>query len=417
MLVFTFCFHSNHYAKQLLVLSTSSPRDLKGALGCPSPGSQWPQDVSSSIQVVNTVAFSSVAVNFLKTHLWDPESYCSWEGDWPLVPVRGSTGVHLGSILPSAPASWEVPSIPHFPRQDFSEGCDAPPALFVGFQWWWCLLRDVCVTLWHSPCPFSPPPALSCPLSWVFRTGLFTPDMAFETIVKKQVKKIKEPCLKCVDMVISELINTVRQCTKKVTGGSMELAPSTPSLAAAQHCDWGRDLPAATLVFLTTSSAWLDLSGTSLGRSSKQAKQKHCGTWAMGLFPKIFTAKGCWRCSPHTPPVCSTTPDSSPSQGYFLQGHIWLKFSFWFYFPSQKLGFNLCPLSSARNRRVNPRQAFSIRAGCCWLGVWGWTLEATTVTAVGCITGERSCGVWLGFWLAWSISRSGRAAHGWEGSC
>lgn len=79
--------------------------------------------------------------------------------------------------------------------------------------------------------------------------------MAFETIVKKQVKKIKEPCLKCVDMVISELINTVRQCTKKVTGGSMELAPSTPSLAAAQHCDWGRDLPAATLVFLTTSSA------------------------------------------------------------------------------------------------------------------------------------------------------------------
>ncbi|ELK07236.1 Dynamin-1 [Pteropus alecto] len=48
-----------------------------------------------------------------------------------------------------------------------------------------------------------------------FRTGLFTPDMAFETIVKKQVKKIREPCLKCVDMVISELISTVRQCTKK----------------------------------------------------------------------------------------------------------------------------------------------------------------------------------------------------------
>ncbi|MEJ1271696.1 dynamin 3 [Cricetulus griseus] len=47
-------------------------------------------------------------------------------------------------------------------------------------------------------------------------TGLFTPDMAFETIVKKQVKKIREPCLKCVDMVISELISTVRQCTKKL---------------------------------------------------------------------------------------------------------------------------------------------------------------------------------------------------------
>uniref|UniRef100_A0A3Q0SS00 Interferon-induced GTP-binding protein Mx n=1 Tax=Amphilophus citrinellus TaxID=61819 RepID=A0A3Q0SS00_AMPCI len=48
------------------------------------------------------------------------------------------------------------------------------------------------------------------------RTGLFTPDMAFETIVKRQIGKIKEPCTKCVDMVISELVITVRQCTKKL---------------------------------------------------------------------------------------------------------------------------------------------------------------------------------------------------------
>ncbi|KAK3508771.1 hypothetical protein QTP70_006025 [Hemibagrus guttatus] len=40
--------------------------------------------------------------------------------------------------------------------------------------------------------------------------------MAFETIVKRQIAKIKEPCQKCVDMVISELVNTVRQCTKKL---------------------------------------------------------------------------------------------------------------------------------------------------------------------------------------------------------
>lgn len=40
--------------------------------------------------------------------------------------------------------------------------------------------------------------------------------MAFETIVKRQIGKIKEPCTKCVDMVISELVITVRQCTKKV---------------------------------------------------------------------------------------------------------------------------------------------------------------------------------------------------------
>uniref|UniRef100_A0A667ZGP8 Interferon-induced GTP-binding protein Mx n=1 Tax=Myripristis murdjan TaxID=586833 RepID=A0A667ZGP8_9TELE len=48
------------------------------------------------------------------------------------------------------------------------------------------------------------------------RTGLFTPDMAFEAIVKKQIVKLKEPCIKCVDMVIQELINTVRQCSNKL---------------------------------------------------------------------------------------------------------------------------------------------------------------------------------------------------------
>ncbi|KAA8595093.1 hypothetical protein FQN60_012228 [Etheostoma spectabile] len=42
-------------------------------------------------------------------------------------------------------------------------------------------------------------------------TGLFTPDLAFEAIVKKQIIKLKEPCLKCIDLVIQELINTVRQ--------------------------------------------------------------------------------------------------------------------------------------------------------------------------------------------------------------
>ncbi|KAG5285426.1 hypothetical protein AALO_G00003230 [Alosa alosa] len=48
------------------------------------------------------------------------------------------------------------------------------------------------------------------------RTGLFTPDMAFEAIVKKQIVKLKEPCIKCIDLVIQELINTVRQCSNKL---------------------------------------------------------------------------------------------------------------------------------------------------------------------------------------------------------
>uniref|UniRef100_A0A674NZF6 Dynamin-2 n=1 Tax=Takifugu rubripes TaxID=31033 RepID=A0A674NZF6_TAKRU len=48
------------------------------------------------------------------------------------------------------------------------------------------------------------------------RTGLFTPDLAFEAIVKKQIIKLKEPCVKCIDLVIQELISTVRQCTNKL---------------------------------------------------------------------------------------------------------------------------------------------------------------------------------------------------------
>lgn len=48
------------------------------------------------------------------------------------------------------------------------------------------------------------------------RVGLFTPDMAFEAIVKKQINRLKEPCLKAVDLVIAELSNVVRLCADKV---------------------------------------------------------------------------------------------------------------------------------------------------------------------------------------------------------
>lgn len=58
------------------------------------------------------------------------------------------------------------------------------------------------------------------------RTGLFTPDLAFEFIVKKQIIKLKTPCLKCIDLVIQELINTVRQCTNKVLQMSSISRPS-----------------------------------------------------------------------------------------------------------------------------------------------------------------------------------------------
>nr|XP_057906406.1 dynamin-3 isoform X4 [Doryrhamphus excisus] len=48
------------------------------------------------------------------------------------------------------------------------------------------------------------------------RTGLFTPDLAFEAIVKKQILKLKEPSLKCVDLVVSELTALAVKCAVKL---------------------------------------------------------------------------------------------------------------------------------------------------------------------------------------------------------
>ncbi|KAI2668963.1 Dynamin-2 [Labeo rohita] len=53
-------------------------------------------------------------------------------------------------------------------------------------------------------------------INTVRQTGLFTPDLAFEAIVKKQIVKLKEPCLKCVDLVVSELATLIRKCTEKL---------------------------------------------------------------------------------------------------------------------------------------------------------------------------------------------------------
>ncbi len=40
--------------------------------------------------------------------------------------------------------------------------------------------------------------------------------MAFEVIVKEQLERLKEPTLKCVDMVVHELTEVVQMCSQKV---------------------------------------------------------------------------------------------------------------------------------------------------------------------------------------------------------
>ncbi|XP_042238356.1 dynamin-like isoform X9 [Homarus americanus] len=49
------------------------------------------------------------------------------------------------------------------------------------------------------------------------RVGLFTPDMAFDAIVKGQIARLKEPSIKCVDLVVQELTNVFRNCALKMS--------------------------------------------------------------------------------------------------------------------------------------------------------------------------------------------------------
>lgn len=96
------------------------------------------------------------------------------------------------------------------------------------------------------------------------RTGLFTPDMAFEAIVKKQLVKLKEPSLKCVDLVVSELATVIKKCAEKVTGlapvpvpVSHQFPPIISSLVLATilpggdpcWAQWSLILPTAILNF------------------------------------------------------------------------------------------------------------------------------------------------------------------------
>ncbi|CAF3436137.1 unnamed protein product [Rotaria socialis] len=49
-----------------------------------------------------------------------------------------------------------------------------------------------------------------------FRSGLFTPDEAFEYIVKMQIAKFEEPIIKCVDMVVADLKRIIHEVSTKL---------------------------------------------------------------------------------------------------------------------------------------------------------------------------------------------------------
>ena len=52
---------------------------------------------------------------------------------------------------------------------------------------------------------------------------MFTPDKAFEETVQKQIEKLLEPSIKCVDMVSQELGQVIKQCAEHVRKTLMRL--------------------------------------------------------------------------------------------------------------------------------------------------------------------------------------------------
>ena len=79
----------------------------------------------------------------------------------------------------------------------------------------------------NRPCVAPRPCSTLTVVCHFVRSGLFTPDMAFETIVKRQIEKLRTPAIKCVDMVMSELMSVIRKCSSRVR---------TPTSTAYHSC-------------------------------------------------------------------------------------------------------------------------------------------------------------------------------------
>lgn len=49
------------------------------------------------------------------------------------------------------------------------------------------------------------------------RPALFIPEVSFELLVKRQIRRLEEPCLNCVELVYEELLRIVQHCGIEIT--------------------------------------------------------------------------------------------------------------------------------------------------------------------------------------------------------
>ncbi|XP_037626004.1 dynamin 3a isoform X3 [Sebastes umbrosus] len=107
------------------------------------------------------------------------------------------------------------------------------------------------------------------------RTGLFTPDMAFEAIVKKQILMLKGPCSQFVDMVSQELITTVYQCIKKL-GSFPQLQDETERIVTTEIREQENKCRDQVLLLIDMQLAYINTKHEDfIGFTNPSAQQTH----------------------------------------------------------------------------------------------------------------------------------------------
>uniref|UniRef100_A0A6Q2XUT0 dynamin GTPase n=1 Tax=Esox lucius TaxID=8010 RepID=A0A6Q2XUT0_ESOLU len=127
------------------------------------------------------------------------------------------------------------------------------------------------------------------------RTGLFTPDQAFEAIVKKQIVKLKGPCVKCVDMVIQELIATVRQCTAML-GSFPRLREETEKIVTTHIRERESHAKEQVLLLIDVQVAYINTNhedfigfANAQHRSTHTNKKRLAGNQVTSVIPPVIS--------------------------------------------------------------------------------------------------------------------------------
>ena len=73
------------------------------------------------------------------------------------------------------------------------------------------------------------------------RPSLFVPEVAFDLLVKPQIKLLEAPSLRCVELVYEELVKICHNCTSAVCTLSFSLPSPETHVLLYRNCNVSRD--------------------------------------------------------------------------------------------------------------------------------------------------------------------------------